>query len=323
DAGWLVAMVRSPRFGSTAALAAVPAAHLERRVEQTTRHLFPLGLFCGVLAAAAILLLARQQMSIAAAMRTALRRGEFFVLYQPVVELHSGGWSGVEALLRWGRGPDEPAGPDFFIPVAEQTGLITRLTGRLLDLVEADVGRYLEDHPNFHVGINLSPADLRSSAIVERIDRLLARSGARPSNLMVEITERGFLDLASARPVIAALRKRGIEVAIDDFGTGYSSLSYLETLDLDFLQIDRSFIEAIGTGAPTSQVVGHIIAMARTMNLRMIAEGVESMAQLDFLQGHGVQFAQGWLLGKPMPFADIVSGMHEHAARRSEAASTA
>lgn len=306
DGNWLVAAVRSPRYPNTATIAAVPVKQLEASTAAAAHRLVPVGLFVGLAAGTAIMLLARQQMSIPAAMRAGLRRGEFFLLYQPLVELNSGAIVGVEALLRWQRGNGELVGPDLFIPIAEQTGLITRLTERVLDLVEIDAGAYLASHPDFHVGVNLSPADLRSHAVAEHIDGLLERSGARPSNLIVEITERGFLDLDSARAVIEALHTRGVEVAIDDFGTGYSSLSYLESLDLDFLKIDRSFIEAIGTGAPTSQVIGHIIAMARTMDLAMIAEGVESQAQRDFLHAQGVQYAQGWLFGKPMPFADVV-----------------
>jgi sensor c-di-GMP phosphodiesterase-like protein len=206
----------------------------------------------------------------------------------------------------------------LFIPVAEQSGLICRLTDRLLELVERDAGEHLANHPEFHIAINLAPADLHTHAIVARLDTLLARTGARPSNVIVEITERGFLDLDSARTVLAALRERGIEVAIDDFGTGYSSLSYLETLGLDFLKIDRTFIEAIGTGAPTSQVVGHIMAMAHTLDLKMIAEGIESEAQAAFLRSHGVHYGQGWVFGKPMPFADVI-GMARRTGRAAPA----
>jgi sensor c-di-GMP phosphodiesterase-like protein len=303
--GRLVTIVRSQRYVTMAAVAAVPVRALQERIRAATRRLIPAGLFGGLAAAAAILLLARQQMSMAASLRHGLRRGEFFLLYQPLVDLRSGACIGAEALLRWRRPTGELVGPDLFIPVAEQSGLITRTTARVLDLVERDAGEFLARHPGFHIGINLSPADLHSDAIVRRIDVLLERTRARPASLLVEITERGFLHLDAARPVVAALRARGVEVAIDDFGTGYSSLSYLETLDLDFLKIDRSFIEAIGTGAPTRQVVGHIMAMARTLDLKMIAEGVESAAQADFLRAHGVLFAQGWLFGRPMPFADV------------------
>jgi sensor c-di-GMP phosphodiesterase-like protein len=304
DGGRIVGVVRSRRY-LTAAVAAVPDTYLQHRAAAVARRLVPAGLLGGLAAAAAILLLTRQQLSMGAALRSALRRNEFFLLYQPLVDLHSGRCVGAEALLRWRRSTGEVIGPDLFIPVAEQTGLITRITQRVLELIERDAGGFLARHPDFHVGINLSPEDLHSPAIGGYLDRLFERTGARASNLILEITERGFLDLASARAVVATLRGRGIEVAIDDFGTGYSSLSYLETLDLDFLKIDRSFIEAIGTGAPTSQVVGHIMAMAHTLDLRMIAEGIESEAQAEFLRAHGVQFGQGWLFGKPLPFGDV------------------
>jgi sensor c-di-GMP phosphodiesterase-like protein len=180
------------------------------------------------------------------------------------------------------------------------------VTDRVMHLVARDTGSYLARHPEFHVAINLSADDIQSPAIVGKIERLIAHCDASPSNFILEITERGFLNLDAARAVLHQLRERDIEVAIDDFGTGYSSLSYIESLHIDYLKIDRSFIEAIGTGAPTSQVVGHIIEMARTMRLRMIAEGIESTAQADFLRSRHVQFAQGWSFGKPMPFADVL-----------------
>ncbi|VXB95841.1 EAL domain-containing protein [Massilia sp. 9I] len=303
--GRLVVVVRSSRF-LIAAVAALPVAYLEERAEAIAWRLVPMAALAGLAIAVAVLVLARQQRSIAAALRHALRNNEFYLSYQPIVELATGRCVGVEALLRWRRSTGEQIGPDLFIPVAEQSGIITRLTERVLELAEADAGAYLAANPDFHVALNLSPADFGSTAIVGMVERFLQRSGARPSNLIVEITERDFLDMDNALRVIAALRARGVEVAVDDFGTGYSSLSYLAALELDFLKIDRAFIEAIGTGAPTSQVVGHIIAMARTMGLRMIAEGVESQAQADYLQGQAVQYAQGWLFGRPMSFADAV-----------------
>jgi sensor c-di-GMP phosphodiesterase-like protein len=301
DGRYLVAMVRSQHF-LTVAVAAIPIAHVEQRSREISSRLVPAALFAGLACAVAIVLLARQQMSLPAALGTGLRHKEFFLEYQPMIELRSGTCVGVEALLRW-RDPDgDLVPPEMFIPVAESAGMIGRLTERVLDLVAADAGHFLAGHPDFHVAINLSPADLRSTAIVGLLDRLLARTGALSSNVIVEITERGVLHLESAREVIAALHARGIEVAIDDFGTGYSSLSYLESLHLDFLKIDRSFIESIGTGAPASQVVSHIIWMGHNLELRMIAEGVENQEQAAFLRLHGVDYAQGFLFGKPDNF---------------------
>jgi sensor c-di-GMP phosphodiesterase-like protein len=313
DGRYLVTMARSRNF-PTASVAAIPIAQLEQRSRENARRLVPAGVVAGVVAAATLLLLllVRRQMSLAAALRTGLRRGQFYLDYQPLIDLHSGDCVGAEALLRWRDGAGELVSPDLFIPVAEANGIVGRLTERVLDLVVDDAGHFLASHPGFHVAINLSPADLQSTSIVVLLDRFMARTGALPSNLIVEITERGFLHLERAREVIEALHMRGIEVAIDDFGTGYSSLAYLESLDLDFLKIDRSFIESIGTGAPTSQVVSHIIGMAHTLDLRMIAEGVENHEQAAFLRMRGVAFAQGWLFGRPGTF-DYAAGLHRAA----------
>ncbi|HEX8604277.1 MAG TPA: EAL domain-containing protein, partial [Pseudoduganella sp.] len=302
--GYMVAVLRSPIF-RTAAIAAVPLSYVRTRTMDLALRLVPAGVLAGLALAGAIVLLARQQMSLASALRQGLRRNEFFLAYQPIVELATGRWVGVEALLRWRRSNGELIGPDLFIPVAEQSSTITKLTERVLHLIRQDAGDFLAAHPAFHIAVNLSAADLASLAIVGQLDHLMKEAGASPSNLIVEITERGLVDMVAARPVIAALRSRGIELAIDDFGTGYSSLSYLETLELDFLKIDRSFIDAIGTRAPTNQVVRHIIAMARALDLRMIAEGVETEAHAEYLVEHGVQFAQGWLFAKAMPFPEI------------------
>ena len=309
DGARLVAMVRS-RQDSLAAVAALPLAQVDRRALQIAARLVPAGFLFGVAGACALLLFVRRRMSIEAALGAGLKRDEFFVLYQPIVNLQTGAWVGAEALLRWRR-DGRLVGPDVFIPVAEQSGQIVRLTERLIDLVAEDAGAFLAANPGFHVAINLSAADIQSPAIVGRLGAMLERCGARPSNLIVEITERGFLHLESARAVIAALRGRAIGVAIDDFGTGYSSLSYLQSLELDFLKIDRAFVEAIGTGAPTSGVVGMIIDMARAMRLTMIAEGIENPIQAGYLRERGVQFAQGWLFGKPMPFDDIERQMEQ------------
>lgn len=305
DSGRLVSVVRSSRY-LIVGVASIPSEYLDERSAAIAWRLVPPAAVAGLAIAAAALALARQRRSISAALRLGLRRDEFYLLYQPIVELASGRCIGVEALLRWKRPDGDEIGPDLFIPVAEHTGIITKLTERVFELVEADAGSYLAAHPDFHVAINLSASDLRSTTVVTLLDGFLQRSGARTSNVKVEITERSFLDLTSARRVLSALHARGVEVELDDFGTGYSSLSYLESLELDILKIDRSFIEAIGTGAPTSQVVGHIIAMAGTLKLRMIAEGVETEAQALFLKEKSVQYAQGWLFGKPMAFQQAV-----------------
>jgi len=269
----------------------------------------PASMVLAMVIAAAIALLARRQASLATALRRAVRNGEFFLVYQPVVELPSGRPVGVEALLRWRRPDGTLIGPDLFIPLAEEMGVITQLTELVFVMVEQDTRDFLAGHPDFHVAINLSAQDLQSDAILGLVDALLARGSAKDSNLVVEITERGILDFETARPIIEALRARGIAIAIDDFGTGYAGLSCLESLPVDMLKIDKSFIDGIGTSAPTNEVVNHIITMAAAMRLTVIGEGVETAAQANYLDARGVQLAQGWRFGKPQRFADAVSTM--------------
>ncbi|MGG7604812.1 EAL domain-containing protein [Massilia sp. BKSP1R2A-1] len=316
DDDHVVAVVRSPMF-RIVGIAAVPAHYLTGRSKDVAARLVPAGLVAGIALTCAIVYLARQQMSLPVAVRNALRRREFFLEYQPIVDLRSGRWTGVEALVRWRRPTGEIVMPDLFIPLAEQNGLIVKLTALVLERVCADTGAFLRANPSFHVGINVAPADFHTGGFLERLQRTLQQMGAQPANLMLEVTERGLLDPMVARETTGALRRHGFLLAIDDFGTGYSSLSYLESLELDYLKIDRSFIEAIGTGAPTSQVVGHIISMARDLGLRTIAEGVESQAQADYLRRQGVQYGQGWLFGRPMPFWEIVRHLEAQAAQEA------
>jgi sensor c-di-GMP phosphodiesterase-like protein len=189
--------------------------------------------------------------------------------------------------------------------VAEESGVITWITACVAEIVAADMPTLLKIDPDFVVAINLSVPDLRSAQTVELLKSMLKVKGVQSANIKVEATERGFLQGVEARDVLALIRALGIEVAIDDFGTGYSSLSCLQTLGLDALKIDKSFVDTVGTDGATSQVVAHIIHMAHSLNLLMVAEGVETEAQAHFLREGGVQFAQGWLFGKPMSLSSL------------------
>lgn len=310
ESGYVVAVMKSARF-RTITMAAVPIEYLNSRTREAAWRLVPVGVIAGLVLAAAVFMLASVQLAIPAAIKSGLKRGEFFLLYQPLVDMQTGRWVGAEALVRWQRAGGELIQPDFFVPLAEENGIIGLLTHQVIDLVARDTGTFLSRHPEFHIAINLSAADMQSPDLFGQLARLVERTGATTGNIVVEITERSLFNPAIARRVTHDIRALGYAVAIDDFGTGYSSLSYLETLEVDYLKIDKSFVDAIATEAPTSHVVQHIIEMAKSLKLRMIAEGVGTEGQAAFLRQRGVEFGQGWLYGKAMPFAELEQRMAE------------
>lgn len=301
----IVALRHSDGFKVTA-VAIVAQRAIDATAGQLRTWMVPVGLACGMLLAWGLLFLLRVQVSIPAMLRAALRRHEFFVVYQPIIRLDNRRCIGAEALLRWRRRDGTMVGPDLFIPIAEATGLIGSITSRMLDLVARDLPALVDMAPDLRVSVNLAPQDLGSTDIVGKLRNALRGVGVSPRNLVVEATERGLIDVTMATAVIRDIQNIGVRVAIDDFGTGYSCLSYLDNLNVDCLKIDKSFIDSVGTAAPTNSVVGHIIEMAKSLDLLMVAEGVESEAQAEFLRQRGVQYAQGWLFAKPMPAAEFL-----------------
>jgi sensor c-di-GMP phosphodiesterase-like protein len=310
DNGRAGAVVTS-RTHHIAAMAVLPRGDLAALVGRYERWVLPIGLLAAVVLVGGVLLLDRLRVTAGAQLRSGLRREEFFVEYQPIVDLAGGTVVGLEALLRWRRQDGSLTRPEVFIAAAEDSGVIQQLTARLCELVAADAQQLLTACPGGYVALNLSAADLHDPSLATRLQALAHLLQADQGRLVVEITERALVEPALAAPVVAALRSSGIAVAIDDFGTGYSSLSSLRSFELDYLKIDKSFVDSLGKDAPTSHVVSHIIALANALHLGLIAEGVERPEQAELLRARGVGSAQGWLFSAAVPADRVVEAVNK------------
>lgn len=271
--------------------------------------MLPLGVLLAGGLAAGVGRFMDRQLSLHAQIAAGLENGDIYAEYQPIVELDSGRCVGAEALARWRRADGEQVRPDIFVPVAEEAGLMERLADRMVICVVNDLHDLLAARKELHIAINLSASDLMQERVGPMIERAIGDRNIGRDQIWLEATERGFMRADEARVVIGDLRAQGHFVSIDDFGTGYSSLSYLQTFQVDALKIDKSFVDAIATGAVTSGVIDHIIGMARSLGLQMVAEGVETLEQAEYLRVRGVEYGQGWYFSKslgPREFARFV-----------------
>ena len=248
-----------------------------------------------------------ERLALESALRHALGRQEFVLHYQPLADLASGAIVGAEALLRW-RHPDLGlVMPAQFIPLAEETGLIVPIGQWVLQTACAQAQAWHADGlRGFRIAINLSARQFRDDALTADVGQAIAQSGIEPQNLELEITESMVMQAPElAVRTLTLLREMGVAVAIDDFGTGYSSLGHLKRFPIDHVKIDRSFIKDLPHDSDDAAITCAVIAMAKSLRMRVIAEGVETDAQLDFLRGHGCDEFQGFLLSQPLPAAEF------------------
>ncbi|TAM08044.1 MAG: EAL domain-containing protein [Paraburkholderia sp.] len=230
-----------------------------------------------------------------------IRRRQFVVWFQPIVALDSGRCIGAEALVRWQLADGTIIAPDSFIPMAESVGLIQPITDQVIRSVFEGAGNLLAQRRDLHVSINLTRDDLETSRMMETLQACLVKYDVHPNQIWFEAVERAFLDAKRFAPVLERYRAAGFRILIDDFGTGFSSLAYLQELPVDGIKIDKVFMHALVTGTEVNAILPHIVAMAQSLNLLTVAEGVETETQARWLRTHNVGYAQGWLYAKAMP----------------------
>jgi diguanylate cyclase (GGDEF)-like protein/PAS domain S-box-containing protein len=243
-----------------------------------------------------------ERQSIEEHLRRALERREFALHYQPKINLLTGVISGVEALIRWTHPARGPVAPAQFIPVAEDSGLILAIGAWVLREACTQARAWTDAGlPAARMAVNVSSMEFRDENFLSNLTEILAETGLNPALLELELTESVLMKRAeTAISILGALREQGVSVAIDDFGTGYSSLSYLRRLPIDVLKIDQSFVRQISDGDGDTAIVAAVIGMARSLKLRVVAEGVETLEELLFLKAQKCDEVQGHYFSRPV-----------------------
>ena len=249
-------------------------------------------------------------------LRRGIAHGELVVYYQPKIDLKTKLIYGFEALVRWQHPTSGLLSPDNFLPLATESGLINELGAEVLNQTCRQIQIWKRaGNPDIRVAVNVEAQQLKRNNFLEILDSAMERYEILGENLELEITETSLLDMPEKiKNLLEAIKLRRIKVSLDDFGTGYSSLSYLSQYPIDVLKIDRSFILKIGTNEQSDAIVRAIIAMGHSLQIEIVAEGVETSAQVEFLESEGCQIAQGFYFGRPAP-AQTASALIDNMAR--------
>jgi EAL domain-containing protein (putative c-di-GMP-specific phosphodiesterase class I) len=242
-----------------------------------------------------------------AALETAIEEGQLVLHYQPVIRLSDGDIVGMEALVRWNHPKDGLIPPMDFIPIAEESGLVVPLGRWVLDQACADLSHWQRQwttagHAPLRCAVNVSARQLQSTDFLRSVDETLLRRRVEPSWLTMEITESVLVqDSEEVMSRLRDLHSRGITLALDDFGTGYSSLSYLHRFPIQVLKIDQSFVRGMDEDGDRKKILDAIVALAASLGLALVAEGIESERQATYLRRIGCEYGQGFHLGRPVP----------------------
>jgi diguanylate cyclase (GGDEF)-like protein len=254
-----------------------------------------------------------QRLSLEAALRRGLERAEFELHYQPKIDLRSGEAIGAEALLRWRHPELGMVPPGQFIPIAEETGLIEPIGAWVLREACTQARRWRDAGLDVRVAVNLSARQFRNQGLARDIRKCLEATGAEASSIELELTESMVMqDPEQAVRTLNELNAMGLKLSIDDFGTGYSSLAYLKRFPIDSVKIDRSFVKGLPADAEDAAIVQSVMALARSLDLRVVAEGVETMEQREHLRAAGCDEMQGYLASKPLPAPEAAAFLARH-----------
>jgi len=253
-------------------------------------------------------------MTLESSLRRAIEKKEFRLYFQPQIDTVSGTIVGVEALLRWQHPDFGLVAPTEFTPLLEETGLIVPIGEWVLHTAcKQLVAWHAAGWSTLRMAVNLSPRQFQGTGLAIMVERGLAACNCDPKFIELEITENVLLrHAATTLETLDALRKIGVRLAIDDFGTGYSSLSYLRRYSIDTLKVDRSFVHDLPGDADDCALATAIIVLAQSLKLEVIAEGVETEAQRDFLRERGCHLMQGYLYSRPLPAEDIPALLEIH-----------
>ncbi|CEG56906.1 EAL domain-containing protein [Legionella fallonii] len=293
-------IVSISQYGPFLFIATEPKGKIYEHFKNNQLFILPFGFMTAIFIMALVIYFSRKKLSFRAELQKALDNHEFVVHYQPIVNIQNGECCGAEALVRWQNNEGQLVKPDLFIPYAEEIGLISNITDEVINIVFKEMEDFLRKNPTLHISINVASSDIQSGHILKSLEKKFTSSSIAPNQLWIEITERALVDIDKANKTLNAARAKGHLILIDDFGTGYSGLSYLQKLTVDILKIDKSFINSIGTRSATSNVTKHIIEMAKELHLKLVAEGVETNIQLDYLREHEVDYIQGYIFAKPL-----------------------
>lgn len=251
----------------------------------------------------------REQIQLEAELHRALEREEFFLVFQPQVSMTDGRIAGLEALLRWHHPSRGVVPPGQFIPLLEETGLIIPAGEWIIDQACAQARKWLDTLPEqsaLRIAINLSPRQFQSNNLLELIKNALKCHNLPPHQLELEVTESLLIeDFPGTHQLLSQLDTMGVRIALDDFGTGYSALTYLQAFPFHAMKVDRSFVSTVGGSRKSEALLKTIVQIGKSLELEVIAEGIETKAQFDFLRQHGCDLAQGFGLARPQPVEDI------------------